>query len=338
MLETILKDLTAAYGPTGREETVSAVIRRYAEPLADEVYSDALGNLIAHKKGTSGKKLMLSAHMDQIGLIVLDIDDAGFLRVSNVGGVNANIALARPVVFENGTRGVTHFETEKKTPGTATMPELFIDIGASTRAEAEQRVSIGDIAVYVSDYTRLSGDLVSSGALDNRIGCAAVLEALRLASSPHDLYAVFTVQEEVGMRGAGAAAYAVNPDFSLNIDVCGTGDTPKALRQSVCIGKGPTVKVMDGSVVVPSPVRRFLIDCAARAGVPYQNEVLRSGGTDTGAIQRTRAGIPAGCVSIPTRYVHTPVETASLTDAENAAKLAAAAAESETLPVIERRM
>ena len=190
----MLKSILAAYGPSGREQTVSDVIRSYVEPFADEVYNDTLGNLIAVKKGTSGKKVMLSAHMDQIGLIVVDIDEKGFLRVSNVGGVNPVVSVAREVKFENGTHGVTYFETEKHGAKDATMPELFVDIGATTREEAEAKVQIGDVAVYVTNFVEM-GSRVSSGALDDRIACAAVVEAFRTMQNVHDVYAVFTVQD-----------------------------------------------------------------------------------------------------------------------------------------------
>ena len=158
MFKDMLKEFLCTYGPTGRETCISNVIRAYVAPNADEIYNDTLGNLIAVKRGTSGKKVMISAHMDQIGLIVTDIDENGFLRVSNVGGVNPIIAIAREVVFENGTRGVTYFETEKGGAADATIQKLFIDIGASSRDEAEKKVEIGDIAVYAASFTELGRD------------------------------------------------------------------------------------------------------------------------------------------------------------------------------------
>ncbi len=327
----MLKAILAAYGPSGREQTVSDVIRGYVEPYADEVYNDTLGNLIAVKKGTSGKKVMLSAHMDQIGLIVVDIDDKGFLRVSNVGGVSPIIAVARELVFENGTRGVTYFETEKHGVQGATMPELFVDIGAATREEAEAKVQIGDVAVYASSFVEMGGR-IACGALDDRIACAAVVEAFRQMKSEHSVYAVFTVQEEVGLRGAGTAAYAIEPDLNISLDVTGTGDTPKCGRMSVKLGAGATVKAMDSSVIVPPVVRAFLREAAEENNIRWQPEVLRAGGTDTGAVQRTRGGILSGCISIPTRYIHTPVETADMADYEAAVQLVCAAVAKKELP------
>lgn len=333
MFKEMLKELLSAYGPTGREGTVSEILKRYVRPYCDEVYNDALGNLIAFKKGTSVKKVMLSAHMDQIGLIVTEIEENGYLRVANVGGVSPTISIAREVVFENGTRGVTYFETEKETASTAALVNLFIDIGAGSREEAERKIQIGDVAAYAGNFIDL-GDRFASGALDDRLGCAVIIEALKSLDTLHDLYVVFTVQEEVGLRGAATAAYAIHPDFSLNLDVTRTGDTPKAARMSVALGKGPAIKVMDSSAIIPVCVRDFIARCADEAGIPVQNEVLRAGGTDAGAILKTKGGILSGCISIPTRYIHTPVETADMRDVENTIKLVRALMNKEELPHI----
>jgi len=332
MFKQMLKDVLLAYGPSGREETAAQVIRGYVAPWCDDMYTDALGNLIAYKKGTSGKKIMLSAHMDQIGLIVTDIDDDGFLRVANVGGVNPLITVARDVVFENGTRGVTYFETEKKFTE-ATMMDLFIDIGAKTRAEADEKVQIGDMAVYKTDFVEM-GNRFACGALDDRLCCAIIMEALRTMNTTHDIYAVFTTQEEVGLRGATPAAYAIAPDFNINLDVTGQGDTPKCTRMSMKLGKGPAIKAMDLSVIVPMCVRRFMEECAKANAIPYQTEVLRFGGTDTAAVQRSRGGVLAGCVSVATRYIHSPVETADMDDVMNAVKLVNAMVAREDLPKV----
>ncbi len=331
MFKDMLKEVLLAYGPTGRENAVSGVLEEYIRPHCDRVYRDVMGNLIAYKKGVSGKKVMLSAHMDQIGLIVVDIDEKGFLRVSNVGGVSPVITLAREVVFENGVRGVTFYETEKTPASAATLPLMFIDIGAATREEALKKVQIGDIAAYAGNFVDM-GKRFACGALDDRLCCAIIIEAVKEIKCPHDLYVVFTVQEEVGLRGAGPAAYAIEPDFSLNLDVTRTGDTPKSARMSVSLGEGPTIKVMDSSAIIPQCVRRYMEDCAKEANIPVQNEILTAGGTDAGAILRTKAGILAGCISIPTRYIHTPVEAADMDDVMNSVKFVRAMLEREALP------
>lgn len=327
-----LKKILQAYGPTGHEDNISAVLKEIVAPYADEVYNDVLGNLIAVKKGVSGKKVMLSAHMDQIGLIVVGIHEKGFLYVSNVGGVSPITTVAREVVFENGVRGVTYFEnTDKHGVKDVAMKELYVDIGCESREEAEKKVSIGDMAVYVTNFVDM-GNRIACGALDDRVCCAIVAEAMKEMTSEHDVYAVFTVQEEVGLRGAGAAAYAIEPDLNISLDVTGVGDIPECTPMSVELGKGPTVKVMDSSVIVPPVVRAFIENAGSKAGVPWQREVLRAGGTDTGAVQRTRGGILSGCISIGTRYIHSPVETADMRDVENAVKLVCACLKEKELP------
>ncbi|MBE5784832.1 MAG: M42 family metallopeptidase [Clostridiales bacterium] len=328
----MLKNILSAFGPSGREETASEVIKGYVAPYADEVYNDRLGNLIAVKKGTSGRKIMYSAHMDQIGLIVTDIDEKGFLRVSNVGGVSPVISIAREVVFKNGTRGVTYFETEKGIKD-MTLAQLFIDIGCESYEEAAAKVDVGDMCIFVSNFVEM-GNKLSSPYMDDRIACAALVEAFRTMKSEHDIYAVFTVQEEVGLRGAGAAAFAIEPDLNISCDVTGMGDIPNCTRMSVKLGAGATVKAMDSSVIVPVKVREFLKNAADKRGIKWQNEVLRAGGTDTGAAQRAGKGTFSGCVSIPTRYIHAPIETIDIRDYEAAIALMRAAAEEKELPTV----
>lgn len=331
MFKAMIEDILAAYGPSGHEQAVSSVLSSYINPYVDEVKTDKLGNLIAHKKGKSGKKIMLSAHMDQIGLIVTDIDEKGFLRVMPVGGVTTAISIARKVIFANGIYGVLFYETEKKTPATAAMKEMFVDIGATSREKAEKYVKIGDVAIYYTHMMEM-GKRIVCGAMDNRICCAVIAEALKEMKSPHDIYAVFTVQEELGCRGAGAAAFGIEPDLNINLDVTLTGDTPKAARMAVALGKGPAIKVMDGSVIVPMCVREYMERVAAANKIPVQNEVLQAGGTDTSVIQRTAGGILAGCVSVPTRYVHTPAETVDWDDVNNAVRFVRALVEEKELP------
>jgi len=333
MFIEMLKDILAAYGPSGHEAKVSAVLKKYVEPCCDEVYSDTLGNLIAVKKGTSGKKVMLSAHMDQIGFIIVDIDKNGFLRIAGVGGILPPLSVAREIIFENGVRGVTYFETEttRDEKAVATLPNMYVDIGCSTKEEAEAKVQVGDVGVFAANFVDM-GKRFASGAQDNRVCCAVIAEALQNLRSPHDIYAVFTVQEEVGLRGSGVAAYVIEPDLNINMDVTLTGDTPKAPAMSVEMGKGPAIKVMDSSVIVPACVRRFMEDCAKEAGIPVQREVLTRGGTDTAAVQKTRGGILAGCISIPSRYVHTPTEVTDMDDVQNAVLLLRAMLEKNELP------
>lgn len=320
MRET-LKRLLNAYGPTGREETVCGVIREMVEPYVDTTEVDAMGNLICVKKG-EGKRVMLAAHMDQIGFIVTDIDEKGFLRVFNIGGINRGVSLNRHVVFGNGVHGIVSYELDKAADNT--MNSLFIDIGAKDREDAEKKVEIGDIAVYVPDVFEMGEDLMSSPAMDNRVGCAVLIEALKqLKDCPNEVYAVFTVQEEVGLRGAMAAAYGINPELGIALDVTLCGDTPKGPKIAVALGKGPCVKILDRSVICSPKAVAIMEAAAERAEIVTQREVLTAGGTDAGAIQKTRAGVPCGVLSITCRYVHSACETISVSDCENGAKLIA---------------
>lgn len=322
MRET-LKRVLNAYGPAGRETRVCEVIKEMVAPYVDTMEVDAMGDLTCTKKG-NGKRVMLAAHMDQIGFVVSGIEETGFLRVFNVGGIRMVNSLNRHVVFGNGVHGVISHEQEGFKVAENSMRPLYIDIGARNRAEAEQKVRLGDMAVYVPDAFELGDDLMASPAMDNRVGCAVVIEALKLLKDcPNEVIAVFTVQEEVGLRGATAASYSVNPDMGIALDVTIAGDTPKGSKIEVSCGKGPCVKILDNSVICSPKVVALMEDAANRAELPYQLEVLTGGGTDAGAMQKNRGGVPCGVVSIACRYVHSACEVISVSDAENSARLLA---------------
>ena len=295
-----------AFGPSGREDAVREAIAAIAGEYIDDITTDALGNLICRKKG-AGKKLLFAAQMDSIGVVATYIDEKGFIRFAQVGG----------------TRGVISYE--EKTPfKDITLDNLFIDIGAADRADAERQVQIGDFAVF--DAPRFEQNGVLCGPyLDNRIGCVTLLLAMeRLAQQEieNDLYFAFTAQEEVGLRGAGAAAFAVEPDIAVAVDVTDTGDLPeRKTPMAVDMGRGPAVKVMDRSVICTPEVCAALERAAAACGIDIQREILQFGGTDTAALQKTRAGVQAGAVSIPTRYIHSPSEMCAVSDVEAAARL-----------------
>lgn len=305
----LLKRLTDCFGVSGRESEVRELIREEASGFADEVYTDVLGNLIAHKKG-GGKKIMLAAHMDEIGVAVTYIDESGFLRFAPIGGVYTKRLLNRRVCFKNGTVGVIDTETENKD---LKLAKMFIDIGAPDRKSAEELVSIGDMAAFCGSFEQ-SGDMVISKALDNRAGCYTLIRALQRVSCENDLYFCFTSQEEVGLRGAKAAVYSVAPDYALAVDVTDTGDTPGCEKMAVKIGGGAAVKIMDRSVITHPEVRDILFDEAKKNTIPYQLEVMTEGGTDAGAIHIGRSGVKTGGISIPTRYIHSPSEMVSMND------------------------
>ena len=321
-MKDTLKTLATAYGPTGNEMNVANIIKEMVASYVDETKIDAMGNLIAVKKGKGGKRIMLAAHMDHIGFVVTDIDEKGFARVHNVGGIRKTNSLHRHVIFENGVSGVLAAENEGHDLADNNMTKLFIDLGASSKEEAEQLIRLGDFAVYAPEFFELANDLVAGTAMDDRAGCAIVVEMLkRLGETDNDVYAVFTVQEEVGLRGAQAAAFDVNPDMGIALDVTLCGDTPKGPKISMKMGEGIAVKVLDSSLVCHPGVVRAMEEAAEKCGAKYQREVLTAGGTDAGAIQRTRGGVPVGVLSIPCRYVHSANETISLRDMENGVKL-----------------
>lgn len=311
----LLKKLCEAHGVSGCEMNISEVIASEMGAFCDEIYKDTIGNLICHKKG-SGKKVMFAAHMDSIGLMVTYIEKSGFLRYANVGALSPADALGRHVVFENGCEGI--IGCEKGSDEKITQEKMFIDIGASSGEEAEKKVSVGSCARIVSDFVDM-GDSIAAASLDNRAGCYALIEAAKQIRSDNDIYFVFTVQEEIGLRGAKCAAYNINPDCAVSIDVTPSGDTPSEEKYHVKCGKGAAIKVMDRSIITGAGIRASLIDAAK--DILYQMEVISSGGTDGGAIHTQCGGIETGGVSIPLRYVHSAYEVAMKSDIESVIKL-----------------
>lgn len=319
----LIQTLTAAHGPSGNEGGVREVIARLAAPYAQEITTDTLGNLIVHKPG-QGPKVMLCAHMDSIGFIVTHVEEEGFLRVGKLGGVAPVEALYTPVRFQNGVRGVFVKEEKAEDKGLK-LDVCYVDIGAKSREEALSMVQVGDTAVYDSP-TFCNGDKVVSPYLDNRIACAILLKVLEsLKETPNDLSLVFTAQEEVGLRGARTAAWTIAPDWALAVDVTDVDDTPGTERcGTVQLGKGAAVKVMDSSVICHPQVVQTLERLAKEQNIPVQRDIMRAGGTDAGAVQAARLGVLTGGVSVPCRYIHTPVEMASLEDAQRCVQLLSA--------------
>jgi endoglucanase len=308
-----------SYGPSGAEEQIRSAIRAEVEPLVDEIRVDALGSLIVRKAG-GGQRVLLDAHMDEIGVMVTYIDEKGFGRFTRIGGVNPLTCIGSRVEFEDGRIGVIGVEQKRENRDKIPkLEQLYIDVGATSRDDCPIRV--GDPAVFVRPFVAQGSRLVSK-AMDDRIGCAVLVEMLRrLEETPHDLYVVFAVQEEVGLRGARTSAYGIDPDMAIAVDVTGTGDTPESMPMAVRLGEGPAVKVKDRGMIAHPKVRQLLVDCAEEAGIPYQLEVLVHGSTDAAAIQLVRAGVPAGCVSVPCRHIHSPSEMVDESDVENAVRL-----------------
>ena len=319
-MKQTLFTLLNTYGGVGREDAVRETIAELARPYCDEMRTDALGNLICVRAGKEGgRRVMVAAHMDHIGFVVLDADEHGFLRVHNAGGISKRASLNRHVVIANGDHGVVSNETERFSADDNKMSDLFIDIGAKDRADALSMVALGDVAVYAPDAFEMANGMIAAPAVDDRIGCAIALEAMKeLGECENEVAFVFTVQEELGLRGARAAAYGVDPQIGVALDVTLSGDTPKGPKIAVKAGEGPCVKVRDSSLVCSPRVVRGLEEAAGRVGVKTQREVLSAGGNDAGAMQAARAGVLAGTISIACRYVHSACETISLADCEGA--------------------
>jgi tetrahedral aminopeptidase len=320
--ESIAK-LTECFGPSGHEAAVRDCIRALL-PKGVETRVDAMGSLIARAKGAGkGRRVMLAAHMDEIGIVVTHVDKEGFLRFGSVGGVRVLPLLGGRVRFANGTLGVIGLEKLEDAGRVPGMDRFYIDVGATKPEDCP--VKVGDVACFERPFEERAGRMISK-AMDDRIGCAVLLElAKEIAGSPNDVYYVFTVQEEVGLRGAGAAGFGVEPEIALSVDVTSTGDTPECPHMAVKLGAGPAVKIKDGGMLTHVGVKDWLIRTAEAASLPYQREVLTGGTTDATAIQTLRAGVPAGCVSIPTRYIHSPSEMVDYGDVRGAVDLLKAA-------------
>lgn len=324
----LIQTLNAAHGPSGDEGGIRERLAELARPLADEISTDTMGNLIVRKLG-SGPRVMLCAHMDSIGFIVTHVEENGFLRVGRLGGISPKEAAYTPVRFAGGARGVIVPE-EKADFGKLKLDECYVDIGAKDRETALKAVAVGDTMIYDSPCFTNQGKVVSP-YLDNRISCAILLKVLEeMELCPNDLYVVFTVQEEVGLRGAKPAAWAVDPDYAVVVDVTDVDDTPGSEKcGTVRLGKGPAIKIMDSSVICHPDMIQKLESQAKTLDMPTQRDIMRAGGTDAGVMHTTRIGVRTGGVSVPCRYIHTPVEMADLQDARDCAKLLCAFVQSK---------
>ena len=325
----ILKKLINTVSVSGDEEEIAKVIRKLieSEGSADEIKSDALGNLIAVKRSRrdehcasaeNAKKVMIAAHMDEIGFIVTFIEDSGFIKVSPVGGIDWTAVAFNEVLFKNGVRGVIIPE-EKVKPNDYKSDKFYIDIGAKDKTDAEKKVKIGNTCTAAPKLVKLMNDRIAASKLDNKIACAVLIRVLRELkfkeiTPENDLYFVFTVQEEVGLRGAKTAAQSIMPDYSIAVDVTDTGDTPDCTPMASKLGGGAAIKLMDRSVICHKDMINLLMKTAKEKNIKYQSEIMVAGGTDTAAMQSAGAGSIAGAVSIPSRYIHSGVEMCDMSD------------------------
>lgn len=324
----LLKRLCETPGISSREEQMRALVSDEMRPLTDRLWQDSMGNVIGEKRGSGGPKVMLAAHMDEIGFMVNHVDENGFLRLQPIGGWDARNMVAQRV-YVDGYAGKRllgalmraakpiHLLTEEDAKKPPKIEEFYVDLGLPAE-RVKELVEPGDMVTMARTAERM-GDCVVSKTLDNRLSVFVMIEALRAVGTHNcDILAVATTQEEVGLRGAITSAYALEPDIGIAIDVTLANDFPGPAEYEhvTQLGKGTAIKIMDGSLICHPKLVRHFRDVADKQKIPYQLEILPRGGTDAGGIQRSRGGVPSFTISIPTRYVHTVNETASVSDIE----------------------
>ena len=344
-MNELLKNLTEAVGVSGDEKEVRRLIRDLIADYVDEWHVDALGSLIATKKGTgvSDLRVMVDAHMDEVGLMITEIGSDGMLKFAAVGGFDPRSLLGK--VVQVGPKKLTgvigakpiHLLDAGEYDSVVKIEAMRIDIGAKNKEALNGKVKIGDRAAFVTEYEEL-GPTAIGKAFDNRAGCAALVELLRAKPYPFDLIAVFTVQEEVGLRGAEVAAYGVQPDAALVLECTPAYDLPNKndVSPNVALGKGPSIYVMDRVTIQDPRLVAHITRTAVAHNIPYQIRQPGGGGTNTATIQRAGAGIPAATIAVPGRYAHTPALMINLNDYANVVKLAEAVLRSLTADVVRR--
>lgn len=333
-----LEKLSNANGVTGRENEVRELMKQYLKPYVDETREDKLGNLITFKKGNKdAPTIMLAAHMDEIGLMIKNIKKKGFLQFTKIGGIDDRILLAQKVIVHTDKgplTGVTgskpvHIQTEAEKKKVMEADKLFIDVGAKDKKEAEKMgVQVGDVVSFDTKFARLGNGVVLGKAFDDRVGCAMMVETMkRLQKVDCNVYAVGTIQEEVGLRGATIAAFQVAPDVGIVLESTVAGDMPGVGEGEAPakMGEGPVITVADAGLIAHPKVLRLLIDSAKQNRIPYQLETGIRGATDAARIALSREGVPSGIISVPARYIHSPAAILNLDDVEKAVELAVAA-------------
>lgn len=329
----LLEELSNAPGVSGNEAQVRDLVINAVRNRVDHYRTDSLGNLIALKKarGTrqrSAPRIMVAAHMDEVGLLIVHHEPNGQLRFRQVGGIDDRVLLSKVVLIGKdkipgviGSKPI-HLLKSKERDQVAESETMSIDIGAKSREEARAAVKIGDYAVFDTEFGKLGDHLVKGKALDDRVGCAMLLDLLK-HDYPFDLYGVFTVQEEVGARGARVAAYSIEPDIAIVLESTVCDDSPKAKDESPTthLGAGAAITIADNSLIADRRLVTLLIETAEENRIPHQIKQPLKGGTDAGRIHTVKGGVPSAVVSVPTRYIHSPVSLISLQDLESATQL-----------------
>ncbi len=333
----LLKKISEAPGVSGFEYGISEIIKKELQGFVDKIEGDKFGNIYVYK-GNGEKTIMITAHIDEIGLIVKHIDNRGFIRFAKIGGVPDHVLLGQRVLIHgkykkiNGVIGckAIHIMKEEERKQLITYDKMFIDTGLSKEQLEKYGIGIGTPITIERDLIELENDLIVGRAMDDRAGCYILIEALKRAKPVNKIVGVFTVQEEVGLRGATISSYNVKPDIGIAIDTTIAGDHPEISESEapVKIGNGPVIVIADGrreslggGLLANSLIVNWLIEIANKLDIKYQLGVLEGGTTDAAAIQLSRGGIPSGCISIPTRYLHTFSEVISKKDIEDGIKL-----------------
>ena len=333
-LVKLLESLSNAFGPPGCEDEVRAVLRKELEGHADETQVDKLGNVFfIHHGEDKSPKVMLAAHMDEVGFIVTFMDGNGFLRFHTLGGITSNVIPGHTILLR-GTKGdikglvgtkPPHLMKEEERNKAVSMDDLFMDVGASSLEEAQQKgVEIGTNGVFDARFAELGGGYLKGKALDDRAGCTVLAEVVKaLKDSPYNIIAVGTVQEEMGMRGARTAAWQADPDYALALEGTFTSDVPGTSPEKVSskLKGGPVVTILDQTVMTHPTVLKTLKEVGKGKSIPFQFKQVPMGGTDSGAIHLTKAGIPSGTVAVPCRYIHGPASITHVDDVKNTVKL-----------------
>ncbi len=325
----LIKRLSNAFGVSGREKEVRNIIRNEIKGYTDKIEVDAMGNLIALKNmQNNGPKVMLNAHMDEVGLIIDYIEENGFLRFKKVGGIDDRVLAGKRVVIgQNKTAGVIgikaiHLQDSDEEKRTVLSKDLYIDIGVKNKKEAEQIVPLGSLVAFKTEFEKVTNDAYIGKAFDDRLGCAIILELLK-EKYKFPILALFTTQEEIGLRGSAVGTFSYTPDISITIEGTISADLPEVKEHLVCtrIKKGPVITIKDGGIITDNRLRNKLITVAKRKKIPYQFKQVIAGGTDSYRIQISKEGIRVLTIAVPVRYIHSPVSLFNTEDYENTLNL-----------------
>ncbi|WP_077367596.1 M42 family metallopeptidase [Anaerosalibacter sp. Marseille-P3206] len=325
----LLKELTEAFGVSGNEKEVRDLILNEIKDFVTDIKVDKIGNIIAYKKGKiDSPKLMITAHMDEVGLMITGIDNSGLLKFTTVGGIDKRILVSKTVrIGKNKINGVIgskpiHLQDKDEWSKALDIKNLYIDIGVNTKEEAEKLVSIGDYVMFNSEYIEFGNNLIKAKALDNRVGCSVLIDLLK-EETDLSFYGVFTVMEEVGLVGAGPAAYSVEPDISIILEGTLCADTPGTEDHMIPtkLGHGPAISLMDRTTLFDVNLRQKIVSIAKENNIPYQFRKTTFGGNDSGKIHLAKKGSVTSTISVPCRYIHSPVSVMSKKDYYNTHKL-----------------